>query len=147
MVSTITIDRRLTFLNIPFIWSRAQVRSISRSSQILRHLARLPSHKEKVLNVKKMECLGHRLRYYSKRLLEVLTWSAEVALNTDLKSEKEGVLPITKALLNLGDGLESLSRVLDKVIEPLIAVVGFQGVELGELLGSRGVIFCSRSKT
>ena len=105
------------------------------------------NYKEKVLNVKKAESSGRRLLYSSKRLLEVLTWNTEAAPNTDIRSEKEGVLLVTKTLLNLGDDLESLSRALGKVIEPLITLVGFQGVEPGELLGSRGVIFRSMNKT
>ena len=76
-----------------------------------------------------MESSGRRLCYSSKRLLEVLTWSAEMAPNTDLESEEEGIILVAKTLLNLGDGLESLSRVLGKVVEPLITLVGFQGAE------------------
>ena len=105
------------------------------------------NYKKKFLSVKKSESSGLRVHYSRKRLLEVLTWSTEVAPNTDFKNEKEGVLPVTKTLLNLGNSLESLSRPLGKVIKPLIALVGFQGVEPEELLGSRGVIFRSTNNT
>ena len=49
--------------------------------------------------------------------------------NTDLRSEKEGVLPVAKTLLNLGNNLDSLSSLFGKIIKPLIALAGFQGVE------------------
>ena len=61
------------------------------------------------------------------------------------KVKKKGVLLVTKILLNLGNDLKSFSRPLGKVIKPLIALVGFQGVELGELLGSRGSFLAPRT--
>ena len=69
------------------------------------------------------------MHYFSKRLLGVLTLSTEVASNTDLGSEEEGVLPIAKTLLNLGNSLDSLNSPFSKIIILLIALVGFQGVE------------------
>ena len=65
--------------------------------------------------------------------------------NTDLGCKKEGVLPVTKTFPNLGNGLESLSCPLGEIVEPLIALVGFQGVKLRELLRSRGSSFAPRT--
>ena len=92
--------------------------------------------RKKVLSVKRVESSGHRLCYSRKGLLRILTWSTEMASNTNFRSKKEGILLVTKALLNLGNGLESLGRRLGKVVEPLIALVGSQGVKPRKLLGS-----------
>ena len=88
-----------------------------------------------------MQSSDRRLHYVRKKLLGVFTWSVEVALNTDLENEKEGIFLVVEALLNLGDDLNSLGSPFGKIIKPLITLVGFQGVEPWEFLRSRGSHF------
>ena len=65
------------------------------------------------------------MHYFRKILLGVLTWSTEGASNTNLMSEKEGILLVAQTLLNLGNDLNSLTGPFGKIIKPMIALVGF----------------------
>ena len=58
------------------------------------------------------------LYFFNKKLRRKLAWSAEETSNTDLESEKESVIPITKTLFDLGNGLNSIDRLLGKVVKP-----------------------------
>ena len=78
------------------------------------------NYKKKFISVKKVKSSGRRLHYSRKSLLEVLTWSAKAARKTNLRSEKEIILPVTKTLHNLGNDLKSLRHPLHEVVEPLL---------------------------
>ena len=55
----------------------------------------------------------------------------------DLRNKKKiVVLPVTKTLPNLGNGLKSLGHSLREVVESLVAFVGLQGVEPREIFRS-----------
>ena len=131
-ISMYIVDRRSNFLSIPSVWSWDQAHSYFRSSQIVWHLARLSSLRrnlglwttKKILSVRKAEPSDHRLHWSWRRLLKVLTWSAEAAPNMDLERKKVTVLLVTKTLLNLGNSLKSLGRSLHEVVEFLVALVG-----------------------
>ena len=94
------------------------------------------NYKEKVLSVRWAGSSGRTLCYSKTRLLEILTWRAEAGSNTDLESEEQVILLVTKTLLNLGNSLKSLGFPFSKIVKPHIALVGFQGVEPRELFGS-----------
>ena len=106
------------------------------------------NYKEKILTVRQTGSSGRTLTCFKKRLLEKFTWRAEAALNADLRSKEDSILLVTKTLLNLGDGLDSLGHPLGKVVKPQVALVGLQGIETRKLLWSRGshLSFCEQDE-
>ena len=58
--------------------------------------------------------------------------STEGALDLNLWGVEIRLIPSTKAFFDLGSSLQPLRWSLGKIIEPIIVLVGLNGVKLGE---------------
>ena len=79
------------------------------------------------------ESRSSKTSYFKGGPKGLLTHPAEGAFDLDLRSEKLRLFPRAKALFNLCNGLQPLRWPLGEVVEALIVLVTFDGVEPSEL--------------